>query len=673
VSRSLSFAQSALAANLADHAAMFSVVESLAAAGFSAEAAQLYSDFEHRWRRDYEMEPPEAVARRAREIVSRAAHRELPVPAAATPAQPAAKAVMETPSLPPALSSTSMPKQERRPRRLAGRLLTASVALVVLYAGLRATRDAVEDDTDPRLVQVLPFASGADDEAGRMIADWLIQGIAAADVDVVPLALAQWAGDSVAGPGSTRPGLVIRGTVVYRGDSAFVQASIADANGRRVGILETLGAERSDLLGLAESLRQRVLPVLAAHLHENTTAWATAARPPTSFDAYRAFAAGMDEFYVRNYPAATAHYERAIAADPDWVLPRLWLTFSLGNSGATSQRVQQNVLDFWPQRERMTRFEAALADYQYANAGLDPEAKRNETTWHATRRLIELLPASEWLYLHGVASLAHNRPRAAMQTLLRADPDRGWLRNWRAYWLMLSLSAHYAGDLQRSLDAARTGFARDPKDWGILEEIGGAQAALGITTELDSLAVIAATIANERQLGAVGPRIYWGRELRAHGFEDSAREQFAKAVDTYERLTAEEQARPRFRAHYGLALYEAQRYGEALAVFRELAVSEAGDIEDRVHAAVTALRLGDAAEARALVGEVLASDDPYRYELAAWLWTELGHPEEATAAFRRQAELPRPNVQWQHLHEYDWVRRLAREHPPFAELIRPKG
>lgn len=682
----MAFASTALDVSLLDHAGLTRVCDVLVDRGETAAVAQLADDFASRWRLTYGDDPPEALkerfdAYRAQRPVDRGGNSFEPSSAAfeatneSASTEPAQRFVREAATNPvraPAFGSAEEPVQDATPGRRRGLLpvvVASGIAVILGYVGIAGTLRGPE--VDPRLVQIAPFATAVEDQpVGRMIADWLIQSLATTDLSVVPLGLGQWAGDSVSIMNDRRPGLFITGTVGRTGGVFQVRASVTDARGRGIGHIEPVTG--TDAMEVAERVRQRVLPVIAAHYQDNLTKWANAARPPTSIEAYQAFATGMDEFVEIDYAAAIPAFRRAIAADSLWILPRIWLVFALGNAGAPIAEVQNEVRELHEMRRSMTPFEAALSDYHWANWAMDSSANPNESALRATRRLVEIVPASEWHFLHARTALFNLRPREALEAFSRAEPDRGWLRNWGVYWMYFAVAAHYAGDFERAIQIAREGRRRFPDAYGILEEVGASLAAMGRVAELDSLGAVAASLASPTRSGGIGARIYWGHELEAHGFPAEARRVYADAIRAYEQMGATERAIPLYRHHYAIALIDAERYDEADVVLRGLLAEDPGDIDLRHRAAIVDLRRGDRTPALSLAAELERAEFGNRHYLQAELFAELGMYGDAVTALREAMRDPRYPAYAFFLHEYDWARGAAEAYSPFAALIRPR-
>lgn len=160
-------------------------------------------------------------------------------------------------------------------------------------------------------------------------------------------------------------------------------------------------------------------------------------------------------------------------------------------------------------------------------------------------------------------------------------------------------------------------------------------------------------------------------ELHTHGFRQAARDLLARAVAWYR--TAVNTDDQTIHMQLAEALVLAGEDDEAEPLLHEL-TSGASAIPAMGLLGVIAVRRGDHAEAARVTAWLRAQEHPYTpYRPFVWLGiiaAQLGDLEQATDLVRKAFLLGWP---------YGWIPHCyplldpLREHPPFLELLRPKG
>lgn len=551
-------------------------------------------------------------------------------------------------------------------------LATCGVAAVILLLalGIGAPQPVVDEDQVAVYIFENVTGDSAFDGVGRIAADWIRQGLSQTGlVDVTPMGLDGWLGE--AGDGESRadsiPAFVASGLLYRQADSLVLQATVTDHKGRQIGALDPVVTAAGAPLEGVERLRQQVMSLLATHLNEDLTAWATAGRQPTSFAAYQAFAAGMEAYARGETGAAREHFVRSAGLDPEYVLPLLWASYVGGGPGLPHDSIDRLLTE---RRARLTPFESALLDYNIAWWGSDTEA-----AYHATRRLIDIAPQSEWLYLHGRMAFGNMRPYEAIEVLLRADPARGWLAGTaaRGYWTTLASAFKQTGQYERALETARRGQEDFPGDRSLLPLLeGAALAALGRTSELDSLreTLLFWDVPEARQDLPLAWPIGWAQELIAHGDEPQGLEMLKWTMDLYRRMPAEMRAQFPKRIEYARMLWIARRYPEARDSLARLAAERPGHYNVRLRLAMAAARSGDTATARATLDWLEGSGDwPLEPYWRFCILASLGRSEEALVILREYPHLRFHSWSGTHI---DYAYPLMHDYPAFLDAVAPR-
>ncbi len=542
---------------------------------------------------------------------------------------------------------------------------------------------------DPQRVVVAPLENRTGDPAldpvGAMAADWIIQGLSQTElVDVTSasatLASARRVQAAAVGHAGVDPiralaeetgaGLVVTGSYYRQDDSLLFEAHITDA--RRRTLLRTLKPIRGPVvapLDAIEVLRQRMLAALAPLLDARLAAHARVASQPPSYEAYRAYAEGMEHYIAGDLHAAIAAFRRATVLDSTYLLPALLTAIAYSNLGqpARADSIGQ-VLN--RSRDHLGRYDRALLDLMLSWQGDDAVA-----TYTAAKRAAAIAPGSLPHVQWAVQALALNRPREAIEILHGIDPTRGEVRGWPSYWMALTSAHHVVGSYRRELKVARRAQHLFPDEPLYLWPEARALAALGRIDEVEDVVNRRLAFANpSRNSGDAGGFMRAvGAELRVHGHAAVAAALYTRAIDWYRSRPSDEQERD--RQDIALLYYAAGHDREARALFEQLAVAAPDDVVDQGGLGAIAARHGDRAEAARIASWLGAQDRPYLYGVhffwQACIAAELGQASEAVALLQK-ALSHGADVLVLSAHSFPCFDPI-RNDQSFRELLRPKG
>lgn len=616
--------------------------------------------------------------------VAREAERPAPTePAVATSITSDAGSVLETSSggaeiAGEAREAGSRAARGRRPSRGAVGVAVASVLVLVGVLGFLALPD---DETvyDSTRVLVDLFANRTGDpeleELGRMATDWIAQGLTYTGfVDVVTLGTPILAGQGAragsdgdgGGEGLERiardhgTGTLVSGSYYRSGDSVYFQAHVTDARDRReLASLEPVAAAVEVPVPGLEKLRDRVMAALATLTDPRLARWQRNASKPPSFEAYRTFVEGL-ELQTTHHRAreAARRFREAKELDAGFTMAKLWEAMSLRNARLRDE-ADSLLAELSQDRQHLAPLDRAFLDYQVARSDGDAMAMLR-----AARRMAEIAPGSEYLKLAGHSALLAGRPAEAVRHYERADPESGWLRGWSPYWARLAAAHHRLGNLERMLEVARRGRSRYPDNAQIREQELRALAALGRIEELER------QIAELRALDSpytATALAYTAEELGAHGYEELSRKLFRESI-AIERKELAEGSNPRGSRIALSFLFQTVGDLDAANEHVEVLLAEHPDDYSVLHsAALLRAREGRREMASEFVRrmEGLRGDrlPGARAEVAA----VLGERDRAVRLLKelRTADL----FYYRHSRAF----RSLRDHPPFEELVRPKG
>jgi DNA-binding SARP family transcriptional activator/tetratricopeptide (TPR) repeat protein len=603
-------------------------------------------------------------------------------------------AAMPVRDLPPARATgvdarrASRPAPPRRWRSLVGGGVAALLMLLILAMldGRERRPAAAPLVFDPKRVDVVGFANMTGDSTldrlGQIAADWISQGLARTRlVNVTPVGLDSWAGDPVppAGERLTQlAGARVVGAFYRQDDSLRFQARLVDWTGQQIGAMDAVTTHASAPLEGIERTRQQVMALLSSHVEPNMNAWATAARQPTTFEAYNEFAAGMEAFVSYDMHGAHEHFTAAAAADSSYLLPVLWAVFSSGNAGryAVADSLLRSLV---PGRERMTPFEAALLDYHLASRTWNHEA-----AYRATKRMVDIAPGSEWHYLFALSAIRAHRPHEAVEYLLRVDPNRGWLRGEFGvnYWALLSGALHWLNEYEWQLETVRHGLTRYPGALNLKAAEVAALTALGRLEEADSAAATAVAWSRSGVARLATLRNVY-TELEAHGHREAALRHARAAVAAYAAMPESDRQSPGVRLYYVPALNAAGDSDSARAVAERLSAEFPDEPTYRTQLGMVAALGGDRGRAIEVLGSLHGDDPATRYRRGIIL-AALGEHERAVSEVRDivlgmvvpdsvwTSPHPgsiRPSFTTMHIHP--GLRSLW-SYAPFVELMKPK-
>jgi serine/threonine-protein kinase len=467
-------------------------------------AMREHEAFAARLRAELEVEPSPETEALVREIRDRVAAPAAGAPPAGAPAAgaPAAAHAPTAPAplpaaaaLPPTAGST--PRNGPIWRRL-GWLGVAAAASLAAVFWMRPERGTTQKQFSGELSQsrfaVLPLSSSGRDSAetiGAMAADWIVEGLSRLDgVEVVPLSAvlasegglahdsAPSAGDQWARIASeVGAGVVVRGTVYREGGQVHLQVQLLEtATGRIVRPVEPVSVPPDSLMAGIDRLRTRVLAAVAPLA--DTVTHLRRAVPPPSAEAYRNYVTGLQLFMRGDPRAALALYERSLAADPDWPMPRIAAAIMLTNLGQSDYAVGM-VAPLRTESARLGPLESSTLDML---EGL--MQGHIAAVYDASVRQARIAPGSIGHYMVAESARRLGRAEEALQVLSALDPDRGELRGWRAFWRERTFALHQLGRFAEEAESAREAVARYPDDVAVHLYLVRALASAGDTTAL---------------------------------------------------------------------------------------------------------------------------------------------------------------------------------------------
>lgn len=676
--------QRALRLVATDESAARDFIRTLAAAGDRAAALRFYEKFAAILAEELDVEPAPETMAVMEAIRAGTIGPASPGPEADEAAAPAAPAEDRNPGdgeVPPVAaaggpaSGGGRPATVSRMRRYRWPALVAAGVVLALAGVVLSLVPARQPSTVASRVAVLPFENRTGepvwDALGVVAADWITSGVARIDtVQAVPTptvaaALAEAAAERDRPRWIARrtgAGLVVTGYVVSAGDSLELRSQLVDPLGGEVlNVFDPVRSPRSDPTRALGPLRRQITGRVGLRLDTRMAGMLTITRatPPT-YDAYRAYMAGVDLFSARRFKEAIGALGRAWAADSSFVAPGIWLASTYWNLGQPA-REDSILRRLRARRAALTPFERGSLDVLEAQLRGD-----NAAVYRISRDGYRRMPSTEGRYMTGTFALHTNRLREAVRTL-RSLPQDGPTRSmWLGFHAHLTQALHWLGEYKQELAAAREAHARfpdrpEPVFWQARALIGLGRVDEALSSVDEALALPAAgwSPGDIRRAAA--------SELRVHGHDRPAQQVLRRAMEWYRANAADGDHR------YGVAraLQSLGRPDSAVAILRQLAAEQPESVDLQGALALALAAAGRVEEARQIDQRLGAWQDPYvRGRNLYWraaIAAQLTEKEQALELLRGAVA---HGVSYTALHEDEALRPLW-DFPGFRRFMEP--
>lgn len=675
-------AQRALALVPTDESPVRAFVQALAAAGDRAAALRFYDKFAGRLAEELDVEPAPETAAVAAAVRSGAVHAELDesprehvtVDGAQEPAPVGEPSDRPAQGPPPAVTSGTARIAAPSWRRWTWALAAALVVAAIAWPFLVGRRDL--DTVDARLA-VLPFENrtgeASMDALGLLAADWITAGLTAIDtVQVVPSStvMQELAGvpQAEAGPRLvarlTGAGLVVTGSILRVGDSLEFRARLVDPAGERVlDSFDPARAPRSEPAGALGPLRQQITGRVALRLDDRFVGLLSVTDPaPPTYEAYKAYIAGVELFFAGRYPEAVQELDRARQADSSFFAPWIWTASAYGNMDQPARK--DSVLhELLPHRAELSPMDRAGMDIMAAQLRGDIAA-----VYRISRDAIRRRPSTEGRLIAGTYAFLTNRPREAVQ-ILEAEPETGATRSrWLSYHSVRTRALHLLGDHARELAAAREAQGRFPDR--VEPVLWEARALVGLGRTAEARRTLEEGMTLPSPQGSPGLlRVEGGLALQRHGYKKAGDEMIRRGLAWYE----SDQSRHDRRYAIARARLRLGSCDAARTLFQELADEQPTNLDYTGYLGLALAVTGQIDQARRIDARLAAWSEPYvRGRHLYWravVAANLGEPERAMTLLR---EAIAQGVSYASLHENETLRPLW-DHRPFQLLLEPRG
>ena len=608
-------------------------------------------------------------------------------------------------------------RPKRRLRPLTGALLGAGVVLALLAVLLLAlnaggVRDRLlggktAPTLNPKRVAVAVFENRTGDPSldnlGKMATESVNEGLLQIPtIQVVPASTVFGLAASGMGPSrapdparalaeATGAGTVVSGAFYLQAQTLQVRATIMDvAANKRLYAVEPASGPREKAMEAVESVEQRLIDAVAARYLDPYFDLLIEEVKPPRFEAQKEFAAGS-ELFDSNLAVAIAHFNRALEIDPEFVAPGEEIARAIDNQGKHREAMAQ--LDSIEKTQvRLTPIMRHRLDLQRAITD-----GRLEESYSSIRDIVNLVkqasgPDADTEDLALFAGWT-NRARESVETF-RVHRDAMPFQPSKPFGVYLLMqwtgALHVLGEHEEELKEARWGRGIYPHLLNLHAFEARALVALGRIEEMEKLVDEIPTMPSQWAYPSCClPRatpayvmLSAAEELRSHGHREASLKMASRAADWYRSRVGEEARQEDVRSGLGDALYQAERWEEARAVFAALAAEHPDNIFYKGRLGTLAARRADRASALRIAEELRRLETPYLYgnhtSRSARIIALLGDKEGAVALLREAVAQGAGNGDVPDMYGYGFVFRHSMDleplygFPPFEDLIQLK-
>jgi DNA-binding winged helix-turn-helix (wHTH) protein/tetratricopeptide (TPR) repeat protein/TolB-like protein len=444
------------------------------------------------------------------------------------------------------------------------------------------------------------------DGLGQSVAERIIRVIATVSgVHVRPQPIpmtAPGAGRSAALLPDLPASLLVTGTYYAHQDGLEFQARILDAvSGRVLHGTAPVRGSRSQPEQALQPMEQNVAGAVAIHFDDFFGGLDAVSYRPT-LGIYREYRAGLEIFWS-DYPRAIRHLDRALQEDPEFLQPLVVKLIALDNLGepAAAESVLARMEGRW---DRFTPAERLWVEHLRARR----EGRRAQAL-----RLLEdlerLVPTSLFVNSNLVGmSVNANRPRAAVRAYDRRPVSEPTFRHGIGYLREARVldALHLLGEHERELRQVAMAQQHYPGEVRLLELEARALAALGRVAGVRGVIDRSLSLTPQSGIPHTPGEVMEAtvRELRVHGYREESLQLAQRAVAWYNDRSAEAADHRTHRDGLARALYLAEQWPAAGAMFAALASEYPESVDYLGFLGCIAAHTRDAALASAISGEL---------------------------------------------------------------------
>ena len=564
-------------------------------------------------------------------------------------------------------------------------VLIVAVLALVLLRGPRL-------DVDPNRVVVAIFENQSGDELldplGRMASDWISQRISqTGDIEVEPTMSVLQAYSKLHSKADvpqsskllralakdTGAGTMVYGTYYLTNQELHFQAHITDVQTHKlIRSLEPVKGRLDNKMDVIQLVSQKVTDTLAIYFDRIIFRSTITLRKPPAYEAYKEFLMGAEFFSGSDYVRAIQHFKRAVELDSAFFIPKLYMALAYYNLEKYAE--SEEIIEFLNKnREQLSPFDCHMLDWYAAYL-----KGKYEESLRFIIKAEKLAPKNPIInHIHAFNALEINRPLETVKTYAKLDSfeqeilNRRLLGSVKTYFL--ANAYHMLGNYKQELKEVRKVQKYYPHSRYFYAYEARALAALGKINAMRKIVDKSLEIVpSGKNPGRTMLEAAW--ELRVRGNREAYQEIAHQAVEWYKnRLQTQEQSEE-MRHDLAIALYTAERWDEAQAVFEELAEDNPENLEYKGRIGLLAARKGERDKALKIFRKLESVERPYLFGehtyMCARIVSLLGEKEQAVLLLRNAFSQGLFYGAYLH-HEMDLG--PLRNYKPFQELLKPKG
>lgn len=404
------------------------------------------------------------------------------------------------------------------------RVATAGAAVLavgMLVVGLSSAKPSSNAALDPRRVVIEPFENQTGNKSYDAVSAMAVDRISEA---VASSGLVSVADRKTTLAAATRAGLVVSGTYYMKGDRLEFQAQLTNAsNGTISRVFLPVSAPVDSPTLAFEGVSRQAVSSIAEATDVRLSAFSRSAGRPPSLESYREYIQGADAFALHNETGSFKHFMRAYELDTTF-------TTALLNANAAT-------LKSWAGTDSITAFLAArrssLSPFNQLSLSMFETARKGDqaAAFQITSELARQAPDSYFPFVHASVAIAIDQPRAALNALLKVDPDRGWMKNWFEYWYVRCAARHMLGDFEGELADSKIAEKQYPANFAVITCKARALASLGREKEIDDLFDRASAMSKHGTWEVGSPLAVAAAEAEYHGYPAIAAKARKRTMD----------------------------------------------------------------------------------------------------------------------------------------------
>jgi hypothetical protein len=239
----------------------------------------------------------------------------------------------------------------------------------------------------------------------------------------------------------------------------------------------------------------------------------------------------MDAFARHDDSAAQSHFLNAYRTDTTFTTG---LFIAAGSTSKLWTGSDSLVPVLQARRNSLSHFNQVWLDLFLAGRSGDAAEQAR-----LANELSREAPGSYFPYVEASALVAIDRPRAALDALLKVDPTRGWMKNLSDYWYPRCAARHMLGEYAEELSDATIGAREYPANFAVISCEVRALAALGRAEAVDSSLDAAAGMIEHDTWVLGSPYAIAAAEADAHGYPAIAAKARKRTIDWVNALPPE--------------------------------------------------------------------------------------------------------------------------------------